>query len=254
MNKDATTILEWTFEPTDFFEEIFDIEVLSASVHIAHGVASGYFPASEYEQGRKFRDEAHQQLEPHFFAQAITTGKQFVLNPARLSREYTDGRSDQTMFVETAHIKLSTTSANIDFIVRDKDGTVTSDTRAERIKEQTEFRKKLVNALPNHPEIRMMAASWSKSFEDEANCFVHLFEVLDRLKKIFVSARNAKKALDAKDDWDTIGDLSNRGDNALGRHRGMGTNHKEPDQDTLRKSREAARRLIIAYVDNVSRS
>ncbi len=253
MNDDAITVLEWTFEPTDLFEEIIDVEILSGSVHIEQGVARGHFPTSEYERGAEFRDEAHRELEPHFLGQAIITGKRLVLSPAQLTREYPDGRSDQTIF-GTTHFNLSTFPANVDFIIRDKDGNVTSDTRAERIAEQTGFRAKVVDVLPGFPEIGAMAESLNKSFEDEANCFVHLYEVRDRIQTFFDGAKEAKRALNAEDDWNTIGELSNRPDNALGRHRGKGINHKKPDQATLRKGRDATRRLIIAYINHASRS
>lgn len=252
MNGDGTTVLEWTFEPTDLFEEIIDVEILAGSVHIEQGVARGHFPASEFEQGRAFRDEAHRKLQPHFLAQAVAAGKQCVLNPAHMSRNYPDGRSDQIMFVETAYFDLST--GNADFIIRDKDGNVASDTRAARIAEQKEFRDKLVDAQLRFPEIMEMAASFIKSFEDEANCFVHLYEVRDRIRTKFNSEAEAKTVLNAKGDWTTIGRLSNCSDSAVGRHRGMGTDHKKPDQDTLRKVRDATRRLIVAYVDYIRRS
>ncbi len=47
MNDAATTALESTFEPTDLFEEIIDIEIVAGSVHINQGVARGHFPTSE---------------------------------------------------------------------------------------------------------------------------------------------------------------------------------------------------------------
>lgn len=254
MNDDATTVLEWTFEPKDLFEEVVDVEILSGSVHIEQGVARGHFPPSEYERGAEFRDEAHRKLEPHFLGQAVVTGKQFVLNSARLTREYPDGRSDQTIFAESCHINLSTFPANIDFIIHDKDGNVTSDTRAERTADQTQFRTKVADTLPSFPEIRAMVESFNSSFEDEANCFVHLYEVRDRIQTIFGDAKNAKRALNAEDDWNTIGELSNKPNNALGRHRGKGTDPKKPDQYDLRKGRDATQRLIVAYVDHVSQN
>jgi hypothetical protein len=254
MNFDGTTVLEWTFKPTNLFEEIVDVEILAGSVHIEQGVARGHFPASEFARGRKFRDDAHRELEPYFMAQAIITGKQLVLHPARLSLEYPDGRTHQTMFAETGYVNISTFSVGVDFITRDKDGNVTADTRAERIAEQKEFRDKLVNALPKLREIHEMAASWNKSFKDEANCFVHLYEVRDRIRTKFSSEKEAKKALNVEDDWGTIGELCNAPDSAVSRHRGKGTNHKKPDQDTLRKCRNATRRLIAAYIDYASRS
>lgn len=254
MNDDAKTVLEWTFEPTDLFEETFDVEILNGCVQIEQGVARGYFPASEYERGVEFRNEAHRELEFHIMAQAIVAGKPCVLKPARLTREYPDGRSDQTIIMESAHFNLSTFPGNVDVIIRDKDGNVTSDTRAERIAEQAEFRAKAVHALPRFPEIRAMVESWNNSFKDEANCFVHLYEIRDRIQNEFGSAKEAQETLDVADDWELIGKLSNRPDNALGRHRGKGKNHKKPDHDTLRKGRDAARRLIVAYVDHASRS
>ncbi|WP_316646732.1 hypothetical protein [Ovoidimarina sediminis] len=250
---EATTVLEWKYEPTDLFEEIIDLELLSGRVHIEQGVARGNFPTFEYERGAEFRDEAHRELEPHFFGQAIVSGKQYVLNSAQLTREYDDGRSDQYIIAETGHFKLTTFPANVDFIIRDKDGNVTSDTRADRIAEQTEFRIKVADALPRFPEIRAMAASLNESFKDESNCFVHLYEVRDRIQTVFGGAKKAISALNVMDDWNTIGHLSNNPDNALGRHRGRGTDHKKPDQDDLREGRDATRRLIVAYVDHVSR-
>ena len=254
MNDDARTVLEWTFEPTDLFEEPIDVEILSGSVRIEQGLARGHFPASEYDRGREFRDETHRELEPHFLGQQIITGKKLVLSPARLTREYPDGRRDTYAIMATGHFTLAGLQVGIDLVVRDKNGDVTSDTRAERIAEQAAFRAKVSYAIPGFPEIRAMAESFNKSFEDEANCFVHLYEVRDRIQKIFGGAKEAQKALNVEDDWKTIGELSNSPDNALGRHRGKGTGHKTPDQDTLRKGRDTTRRLIVAYIDHVCRS
>lgn len=253
MNDAATTVLEWAFEPQDLFEEPIDIEMLCGSVHIEQGVALGKFPAHEYERGAELREEAHRHLEPHFLSQAIFTGKRLVLNPARLTREYPDGRRDATVIVASGNVVLPAMQISADVVIRNKDGTITTDTRAERIAEQTDFRSMVVEAIPDHPEIKGMAESLNNSFEDEENCFVHLFEVLDRIKTKPGGQKEAKGVLSVKDDWNTVGNLSNDPENQFGRHRGEGTNHKKPDQDTLRKGRDATRRIIIAYVNHISR-
>ena len=249
---DATTVLEWTYEPMDLFEEPLEVEILSGSVHIEEGVARGQFPGTEYDRGAEFRDEVHLELERHFVGQAIIAGKQSILNPARLTREHPDGRRDANIIMGTGHLRLAAPQVSIDFVVRDKHGNVTADSRAERVGAQEAFRMKVADALPDFPEIKAMAESLNKSFEDEANCFVYLYEVRDRIATVFDGDHKARKALGVEKDWNAIGDLSNRPDNAMGRHRGRGASHSTPDQQTLQMARDEARRLIIAYVDHVS--
>jgi len=255
MNHDSTTILEWTYEPLDFFEEPMDVEILSDSVHMEGGKVRGDFTKAESQMGSKFKNQAHAELERLFASQQIATGKKLRLSGAILIHELPDGI--RVVYTSANMTGRATLTGRIEAITRDKDGNIISETRADRLEEQRKFREKVARCIADFPEpgqnILAMQACLQKSFDDEINCFLYLYEIRDRLETIFGNQRKAKRFL-GETDWRKLGELANDPTSAASRHRGRATDHRPPSPSTLREGREAARHLIVAYVDHLCRS
>ena len=102
MTADAQTILEWTYEPKDFFEEVLVVSALDGQITFEDGTARGVFPAGCYDGGRSFRDAANEVVQHYLLAQLVSELRSGTAGAPRMSRQYSDGRRDVTVFPETA--------------------------------------------------------------------------------------------------------------------------------------------------------
>lgn len=73
MRSGARTILEWTYDPKDFFEEELVLQYEGGEITVAKGRAIGEFGSEHYERGVAFRDEAHDYLNDFFLIHQVLT-------------------------------------------------------------------------------------------------------------------------------------------------------------------------------------
>lgn len=251
MKDDAQTVLKWDYTPPDFFEESIQIDVETGRITLEKGLARGTFAASEYARGAEFWDEMHERLRQEFTSQQVLVHKTFTLPKPKMTREHTDGRIDQMIFGTTFKSKIQVYSSDI--TIRDAEGNVIQDSRAERLEERRDFREKVARFVPNHPELAQMLESFRMSVEDEQNCFLHLHEITDALTKVFGNQSTAKSTL-GKIPWNTLGKLANSDANTASRHRGKLAPLVPVSDTQLDEGRFCAQQLIQAYVEHLELS
>lgn len=251
MNDDAQTFLEWNYAPPDFFEERIQIEVETGRIILEKGLARGTFEASEYARGAEFRDVMHDRLRQEFTMQQVLNQRTFTLPKPNMSREHSDGRRDITVFPETGVFRIQ--GHPVDTTIRDAEGKVIRDSRAERLEESRDFREKEARLDSDHPELAQMRESFRMSLEDEQNCFLHLHEITEVLVKMFGDVATARSSL-GKKPWNSLGKLANKDANTASRHRGRLAPLVPVSDAQLNEGRSCARQLIQAYVEHLERS
>lgn len=249
MKPDAQTVLEWSYEPADFFEESEKLDWLDGEIEIKNGAVRGVFDASHYERGRDFRDQAHEALLSYFLAQQVQNDKSYSLSSASLSREYADGRRDVTAFANSLQMKVSLSKPDV--VIRDAAGNIVSDTKAERLKRQKEFRRQVSLLRPNDGTLRRILQSYNNALADPENILIHLYEIRDAIAVEYGTETAAKSAVSASSsDWSKFGRMANNDPLLEGRHRGKHTGLRALNADELAFVKSFSRSLIEGYVDD----
>ena len=253
MKQVSQTILEWSYEPADFFEEGDRFSWSGGEVEITGGKVRGVFDASRYEQGREFRDQAHEAVLSRFKAQQVQLGRCFDLSLISFACEYEDGRRNETMFLETARFELR--GGDVDFVLRDKTGNIVSDSKRERMDRQREFRDQVAKLLPNDKRLKSILQSYHNALSDEGNILIHLYEIREAIWIAYGRNMDAIKTLGISGlKWSRFGVLTNVAPMLEGRHRGKHTELRSMDAEDLAFAKSFAKSLIEAYVRNKSNS
>lgn len=253
MRDEAKAVLEWEYTPSDFFEDPVQVCAGSGRISIEKGWARGSFDASEYARGADFRDKMHELLRQEFLIRQLFTQRAFKLDKPAMTREYSSGQRDVTVFVETLKLRLRTYPADI--TVGNAKGNVALDTRTKRLADQRDFRDKIAKLVPKYPELVRMLDSFRNSIEDEKNCFVYLDEIREALVIAlgFTSKKNEAGKLLGWHEWKTLGRLANGDPNSASRHRGKHVSLQLVSDEMLNAGRDCAQKLIHAYVEHRSK-
>ena len=130
-------VLEWTFSPTDYFEQTIEVRRDEYILRIENGKAEARVDPRAYDADTNYRLAFHEALNDRFLAVQVLTHRPYNLPQPSMFRLYTDGRKDVTLFAEPGHFKI--TGGSVDFLVKDKDGNVLADTRTDRIEKKEHF-------------------------------------------------------------------------------------------------------------------
>jgi hypothetical protein len=251
MTTDAKTVLEWTYEPKDLFEVPCTTTFVGGKITITNGCVRGEFNEKYYEQGRKFREQAHAHVNAALSAQQVQVHQNFKLSEASMSREYADGRRDITAFIEPITVKMSVSHA--DFIVRNAVGEIIQDTKAERLQKQSDFRKMVVDIAPSDPALIRMLQSFKNALGDYDNFLIHLYEVREVLTSNFDNETTLKTVLSISSaDWRRFGRLANNEPVKEGRHRGKHLGLRPAKKAEVEWALSFTQRMIEAYVTSRS--
>lgn len=242
MTDSASTILEWTYEPRDFFEEAVDLAMSDGRVYITAGNARGEFGGTSYDQGHSFRDAAHSELSVFFMAHQVNTAKPFTLSLASMHRLHADRRRDHTLFVEAG--VLSITSL-FDFVLRDAEGNVKRDSKAERRATHYQLRDNATQLYKTDHVMRRILQSFHNAQSDPDNMLVHLYEIQECLETTLGHKEKLckKLGLDVAD-WNRLKIMANEEPLFEGRHRGKHPVLRHATADALRSATSFAQTLI----------
>lgn len=251
MSEGSKTIIEWNYSPASFFEAPIETTLAGGKIQIQDGKVKGVFEASHSGQ-REFRDKVHELLQTRFIAQQVLTHKKFELAPPSMSRVRSDSRRDVTVFVDSLELKV--TARAPDILLKDKNGNVISDTRAERLEKQGKFGAAVMHSTANDPTLIQILKSFNKATNDPENLLVHLYEIREAIAHVFGGEAHAQLEVGvSKKDWKWFGRLANQEPLIEGRHRGKHKNKRKLEPIELSKALGIAQALIEGYVEHLSR-
>jgi hypothetical protein len=243
----AIYILEWTFTPTDYFEEPVDFVCGHGSIHVENGKAETRVPANLYPLDHSLRTHLHGELDARFLAAQILSHKPYELSKPSLSNLHRDGRKDVWVFPNAATMVISGGVADI--VQKDAAGNVIRDTKRERIDRRIGFAQ-LAARYFNDAVAYALFGSYSASVNDPSNELVHLYEIRDALSRHLGGEAPATSAVNiTRAEWSRLGHLSNDEPFTQGRHRGKRLGSlREATAAELSEARVIARKMIEGYL------
>lgn len=240
-------LLEWQFNPKDFFEQEVQCSILDAEVTFNYGKIEAHVPPNVFESEADFDAAIHEQVSRMFSGVQLVAKRKFKLTEPAITRLYPDGRRGIYVKAKTGICFL--VGYPVDIVITRADGT-RIDSKAERI----ESKRELANRVAEYgtdPHLSTMLASFKRAMEDRENTLIHLYEVLDTLSERFGGKKHAMDALSIPNDlWSDLGRLANHEPVKEGRHRGkMVLNLRAATNVELDHCKSIAANLISRYVD-----
>ncbi len=244
---DEVYVLEWTFTPSDYFEEEVDLACEHGTFHVAGGEVELRVPPEKYPSDHSLRMQLHGELDARFIAAQVLTHKPYTLSKPNVSKMHPDGRRDVWGFPEGTTLTISCGSA--DFILTDSAGNIVRDTKRERIEHRTKFAQLAARHI-NDPVANALLRSYSAAVNDPRNELVHLYEIRDALSLHFDGEAAAKKAVGVSStQWSRVGQLTNNEPVIQGRHRGKQLGIlRDATSAELSEARQIARSMIEGYL------
>jgi hypothetical protein len=240
------TELEWTYEPTDFFEAPYshaepDFELkIDGGNAIATLAGPGSTPPADAEgRVRSF-------VKSLFLARELQLHRGHKLEGPRISRY---SGSHKNVELEVAGSVLTLTGGRVDFTVHDAAGNLVRDSKAERIAADTSLLELLAPKIQQSAMLRSLFESYSSAVSDPDDEFTHLYEIRDALSSHYSNEENTCRALGiSKRDWSRFGYLTNAADVDQSRHRGKHLQGRRPaTNDELDEARDLVRQWIVAF-------
>lgn len=242
------TVLEWSYTPPGIFEAPYVFPSQDFELRIESGLASATFnqPRQQVDQIEKLEIERFVRLA--FRGLEAITHQHIEITGDKVYQYDAEGQRHEFIFLSGAICGGSALSGDI--VVRDKDGTIICDSRAERIQKKHEFVTCVLNHAPDDGLLRLLLKSYAAAISDPANEFVHLYEIRDALKAHFGGEVKAKKVLDFSDArWSKLGRLANNEAVEQSRHRGSFINStRSATIEELTEARQIAQEMIEKYI------
>jgi len=245
-------ILEWKFSPPNYFEEKICIQRDDYIITIGSGTIEAQIRPEVYDEDQSMRNRLHSTLNDRFLAVQLLSHKPYELSEASLYRLHEDGRKDNTIF---ANPGVMTVEVEADFILIDKDGNITRDSKKERIQKKRELADLVEKYRTKDSLLVSLLNSYSKAVNDPGNELVYLYEIRDAIAKKYGGESGAKNTLGISGtQWSRLGNLANDYPLKQGRHRGknQGTLRNATEAE-LKEARDIARNLIEAYLNYLER-
>ena len=253
MEQTEIVVLEWTFSPPDYFEDQIHLKRDDYSMVIGGGKVEAKIQPEVYDKNPNMREEIHSALNDRFLGVQLLMHKPYELSKPSMYRLHPDGRRDITMFAESGVLKLST--GTVDFIVKDKNGNIISDSRKDRL----EKKKALADLAEKYRDSDSTTASLLNSYKaavnDPNNELVHLYEIRDTLSKKFGGENAACQALNiSAAQWSRLGQLANNEPLRQGRHRGKNPGAlRDATEAELTEARDITRQFVEAFLEYLER-
>lgn len=241
-------LLEWTFTPSDYFEEAVDFPCRHGSFRISGGKAKLDILPNEYPSDHSLRMQLHRELNALFLAVQVLTHMPYKLTYPTVSKLYPDGRKDIYFYPKEVTLAISCECG--DFTIKDGAGNIVRDTKQERIIRRDRFAQRVAQHI-NNPVANALLRSYSAAVNDPQNEMVHLYEIRDALSQHFHGETAATTSIIgiSRAQWSRIGQLANDVPLSQGRHRGKkhGALRKATSQE-LTEARQIACLMIDGYL------
>jgi hypothetical protein len=240
------TILEWVYEPAEYFETTYNFGNQDYVFAVDNGKATVTLSNPQDPVNQQTVHAVQEQLNAIFVARQMLIHKPYRLNGPHTYQYRDNGSKDVSVSIQAAVAIATAMSADV--VTTDENGNIVRDTKAERIAEHTRFLT-LVAQKSHNPLLQSLLQSYNAAVNDPANELVHLYEVRDALAKHFGNEGEARKQLNiTKAQWQRVGFLANEEPLEQGRHRGKHHIQRRPaTTDELSAVRALVRNWIEAY-------
>lgn len=242
-------VLEWTYDPPDFFEQTLTVNETDYELEIESGAARARISVAKFNNDGSTRNEIHTSLDHRFRAVQAMTHQSYELTAPSQYRQLPDGRKHYWLFANSGMILIQGHPADI--VVKDSDGNVIADSRSDRLKLKREIAERVATVGKRNVLLAAILDSYSNAVNDADDELVHLYEIRDALASHFGNEKTARQDLSiSKRRWSRLGQLANDEPIKQGRHRGRATaNLRDATVDELNECRDIAFEMITKYLD-----
>lgn len=249
-------ILEWKYEPPDFFEAPCTIEIQDYNISINNGIATAIISPEFYDSREDLRNEFHEKIIDRFLGVQCINFKKFnITKPTIMHRLYSDGRKDITIFSEPFEVRV-TMSASFETMITDKNGNILTDTKSEKIKLESHIAKLSAKYRRYDPVANSILKSFNAAVNDPDNEFVYLYEIIESLSGRFENEKGLRDALGVSKTYiGKLRKLANAEPVTQGRHRGKSPGQLRTATITEKmEAREIAGKLIQLYLEHLDQN
>lgn len=247
--------MTWEYKPKGFFEEPRTLDRDGYSIGIQDGTIVATMSGSHFEKHKGIKDSIMHELERYFSGSQPFRTFPFTITDAGMVEHLVDGRANVTIAIQGAVMKVS--SGKLDLSYTDENG-VLHDSRRSRINETHKLGELAVKFGGSDDTGRAILDSFNTAMKNSNSEFVHLFEILERLRKKFAKGKKAKNqgaAIEvnlgiAGDDQIRLTDLCNHLPVYQGRHSGNQDGKlRNATEEEKEEARMLSRKLITAYFE-----
>lgn len=238
-----TIVLQWKFEPPDYFEEDeIDLGQDGYSFIIKKGEAE-----ARIAPGCTVREsDLHERLTSRFLAIQALTHNSFKLSKPSKIKLSPEGKVTHCLSGED--IEVLTALSSPDLATYDAQGNPVNDTLQERRKLKRTIAA-LADVSVNDGLAMSLLQIYEKALKDPDNEFVHLYEIRDAL--VDGLGNKARQVLGIKkSDWNMFGDITCERPVLQGRHRGRHiANCDTPLREATYEEKEQVRGISFRMIE-----
>ncbi len=243
------TVLEWTYQPTTYFEASYSHSTLECIIAIADGKVTATLVVPQDPVKPDLLRVVEARVETIFSARQLLTHQPYGLTGPTTYQHHASGRMDVSISLDVAEVLML--CEKIDVVKKSPSGKIIQDTRAERIAEHTRFVNLMVQKRSD-PLLQFLLHSYSAAVNDPANELVHLYEIRDALAKRLDGKHTALKHLGIPEsEWQRLGFLADEAPLKQGRHRGK---HLGSLRDATQGELDEARQIVHGWIEKYALS
>lgn len=244
-------ILEWSFSPPDYFEEVIQISCHDYDMTISLGKVHAEIDSSIYESHPSMRQKLQDCLNARFLGVELLTHRPYALSGSSMVKVGTDGRREVFLEVQSGHFSVST--SRVDLRVTDQNGNTILDSKRDRVEQKKRFSFLVSKHLPADGLLASLLGSCHAAVRDPANELVHLYEVREALSKMYGADNAARAALGiSSTQWSRLGHLCNESSLRQGRHRGKSVGAlRDASEAELTEARNIVLAMVEAYLERL---
>ena len=243
------TVLEWAYQPADFFEFPYRMTMPDCEIQIQDGTVRVTLNSPLDPVPDALKSRIALEIEAIFRIRRLRTHKRFELKGSHTIQFAKDGGRR----IDMSGTCVAKATVRADMIALDSAGNVVQDTRAERIAADARFVDELAPKISRSPLLKVLVGSYSAAVEDPPDELTHLYEIREALARHYRDDHRAQKTLGiTKADWKRLGQLANDEPLQQSRHRGKHLPSIRPATEAeLEEAREISRRLILAFAESL---
>ncbi len=243
------TVLEWTYQPTTYFEAPYSHSTSDYTIAVEDGKVTVTLVAPQDSVTTDLLRVVEGQVGAIFAGRQLQTHRPYKLAGPATYQHHANGRKDVAISLGVAEMVV--VGNEVDVVIRSASGEIIQDTKAERVAEHARFLDLVAQKSPD-PLLQSLLGSYSAAVNDPANELVHLCEIRDALAKHFGRDSKARSKLNIpKSEWRRLGILADAEPLEQGRHRGE---HLGDLRDATQGELDEARQIVRNWIEKCALS
>ena len=130
----SVDLLEWTFTPCDYFEQVIKVIRDDYKLVIGSGIAQARVPAKVYDANPDIVEEIHANLKARLLGVQLVSFRPFDLSDGRRTRLHADGRKDILITPKGASMTITGFAPDVE--IQTSNGEIVYSSRLQRTEQK----------------------------------------------------------------------------------------------------------------------